>query len=128
MLEVFLNYWYEQDADIITAWNLSFDVDYLLARLQQLGISDKKLSQEEDSDFNDVTNFFTGSKTNKSIIKRTNGEVEILGLVLFDMLKAYRKMHFGELRAYDLNSIAVDELNEKKEKVYNTGKVWREDL
>ena len=107
MLQGFLYYWKHQDVDIITAWNLGFDIGYLVARLRELGMSTEKLGE---------------------VKVRENKEVEIFGKVMFDLLKGYRKMHFGELKSYALGNIAQDELGDKKEKVYNTGDVWRKDL
>lgn len=116
MLKSFIDYWHSLNADIVTGWNLGFDMGYLLARLIYLNINYSKLSNITD----DV---FQGAVT-----VRPKGEIEILGMVLFDGLKAYKKMHFGELTSYSLNNVAYDELGEEKDKVYNTGEVWREDL
>ena len=107
MLEVFLYYWKHQDCDIITAWNLGFDIGYLVARLKKLGMSTDNLGE---------------------VKVREKGEVEIFGRVMFDLLKAYRKMHFGELKSYALGNVAYDEIGDEKDKVYNTGVVWRKDL
>lgn len=125
MLNEFLLYWYCLDSDIITGWNLQFDMKYLVARLKLLNIPIEKLSCIDDSEFDLITNPQTGEELNKSVMIRPKGEIEILGLVLFDCFKAYKKMHFGELTSYSLNSIANLELGEQKDKVYNTGETWR---
>jgi len=135
MLEAFIDYWYKQDADIVTAWNLGFDIKYFIARCRELNINTDKLSCFDNSQF---TPYYKNiieqdipreENLNGTVLIRTNGEVEILGLVLFDMLSAYRKMHFGDLTSYSLNNIAMLELEgEEKEKVYNTGDVWRKDI
>ena len=118
MLNAFLDEWRSTDADIITAWNLGFDIGYLIARLNRLNIPYNKLSSVTD------TGLFRGP-----VWKRPKGEVEILGLVLFDALQAYKKMHFGELSSYSLNNIAAEELNdEKTEGCANTGHAWRNDI
>lgn len=116
MLNAFMNYWYSLDGDIVTGWNLGFDMGYLLARLEKLQLNYARLSNIQD-------NIYQGA-----ITIRPKGEIEIMGMVLFDGLRAYRKMHFGELNSYSLNNVAHDELGEEKDKVYNTGEVWREDL
>jgi len=116
MLRLFLIQWQNTDPDIVTAWNLGFDIGYLIARMEYLGLSTKRLSCVTDNIYRGVVN----------ILPR--GDIEIVGLVLFDALTAYKKMHFGELSSYSLNSIAADELGEQKEGVHNTGQVWREDI
>lgn len=113
MLNSFIKYWKEQDYDIITAWNLNFDVGYLIVRAKKLNIKIDDLGEVKV--FQDEENI----QINK---------IEIFGKVLFDLLTAYKRMHAGELKSYALNNISQDELGEKKEKVYNTGDVWREDL
>lgn len=116
MLNAFLDYWHSLDADIVTGWNLGFDMGYLLARLSELKMDYRRLSNVHDNIFNGEVQIMP------------KGEIEILGKVLFDGLRAYKKMHFGELSSYSLNSVAHDELGEEKDKVYNTGEVWREDI
>ena len=116
MLRSFLNYWHSLNADIVTGWNLGFDMGYLLARLQELEIPNYKLSNIHDDIFNGT------------VTKKPKGEIEIVGMVLFDGLQAYKKMHHGELTSYSLNNVAHEELDEEKDKVYNTGDVWREDI
>lgn len=116
MLRILLNYWNSLDTDIVTAWNLGFDIGYLIARLQYLGMKIDKLTTVTDNIYKGIVNVLP------------KGDLEIVGLVLFDALKGYKKMHFGELSSYSLNSIAADELGEQKEGVHNTGQVWREDI
>lgn len=113
MLENFMNYWKEQDYDIITAWNLNFDIGYLTVRLQKLGIKTDKLGE---------------IKLQQDINNAQVKNIEIFGKVLFDLLSAYKKLHMGDLTSYSLNNVAEEELKEQKEKVYNTGDVWRQDL
>ncbi len=113
MLKAFINYWKEQDCDIITAWNLAFDIGYLIVRARSLNINIDELGEVK-------------LKQNEENIQIDN--IEIFGKVLFDLLIAYKRMHSGELKSYSLNNIAKDELDEQKEKVYNTGDVWRQDL
>lgn len=104
------------NADIITAWNLPFDINYIVARCEKLNVDIQRLS------------CVRGGVFPPAVRKLEKGEIVILGVVLFDLLRAYKKMHFGELMSYSLNNIAVDELNTEKEDVCNTGDVWRNDL
>lgn len=127
MLQDFIEYWNSVDADIVSGWNLAFDTGYLVARLQRLNLDIGLLSTLNEAEFNIIRDA-DGLKTNSPVRIRKKGELEILGVVLFDGFTAYKKMHFGELSSYSLNSIAADELGEEKDKVHNTGEVWRKDI
>lgn len=121
MLESFIKYIKSLDLDIMTAWNVGFDINYLLARFKRLGINYQQLSNVTDKLDVYSTNLLVKEK-------KDYNEVEILGIVIFDMLKGYKKLHFGEMESYSLNNVAYVELGEEKEKVYNTGEVWRKDI
>ena len=128
MLSDFLKYWQSVNPDIVTAWNVGFDINYIVARLKRLKIDYSKLSCVKDRF--DILRDRRGDRmtTNDTVRKLPKGQMEVLGTVVFDLLSAYKKMHFGQLDSYSLNNVATDELGEEKEKVYNTGKVWREDI
>lgn len=126
MLKAMIKYWRDINTDIIIGWNLQFDIKYLVARIQKLGGNYNNLSTISEP-FDTIVSK-EGLKLNEAVRIREKGEVEILGVILFDLLRAYRKMHFGELASYSLNNIAFDELGEEKEKVLNTGIAWRTEL
>lgn len=128
MLVSMIEYWNYLDADILTGWNINFDLRYLISRLAKLNISNKKLSTVSDTGFDDINHPITGEALNKLVTIRAKGEVEILGLVLFDMLAGYKRLHFGELESFSLNSVAETELKAQKDPVHNTGVVWRNDI
>jgi len=118
MLEAFIKHWDELGADIITAWNINFDMKYLIARLLKLGIEHRSLSPLRSV-------FIPKEREEKS---RTNSDVVVKGIVLLDLLSAYKKLHFGELEGYNLNAVAQLELGEQKDKNVNTSQLWRADL
>lgn len=126
MLNAFIKKWRDIDADIVTNWNLQFDMKYLIARLEKLGIDYQQLSTVLAPIDSYVAK--NGHIYNQKVEKRNKDEIEVLGVVLFDLFRAYKKMHFGELASYSLNSVASIELGEAKDKVHNTGEMWRKDI
>jgi len=125
MLRQFLFYLNCEDGDILTAWNIGFDIGYLYARLEHLEIDVEKLcSFTNPLD----TVMWHGIDFNARVAKMMKGEIKILGLVLADSLKMYRQLHFGELASYSLNSVADTELGDQKLPVHDMSKSWRENL
>lgn len=113
MLKDFIRAWRRINPDILTAWNIGFDIGYLLARMKYLKLGWHVLSSVD---------------VPEPVFQHTKGDTEILGVVVFDMLRAYKKMHFGELQSYSLNNVAHDELGVGKEKIMDFGDLWRDDL
>lgn len=125
MLSEFLKYLNKANGDILTAWNISFDIGYLYTRLKYLNLDTNKLTSFND----DIDNvIWKGINFNAKVTKMLKGEIKILGLVLADSLKMYRQLHFGELESYSLNSVADAELGDQKLPVHDMSKTWRENL
>jgi DNA polymerase elongation subunit (family B) len=99
------------DPDIITAWNVKFDIGYLVARMKALYVDYKALSPMR-------------------YVEKRNVDWTIKGRVVFDLLTAYRRIHLSELTSYALASVAKDELGDEteKERIPDFTKVWKEDL
>jgi DNA polymerase I len=95
------------DFDIITGWNSNgFDLPYILARLDKLGISRENISR----------------------LRGNSQRIEIRGRQLFDLLDGYRRMHLGEQPSYRLDAIAFAEVGQQK--IRFAGKVsdlWKDD-
>jgi len=114
MLDGFLDYFEDRDADIISGWNSNdFDFPYLIDRLEMLngdGMQSERLSRVGEVWHDDW------------------GGPSIKGRATFDLLYAYQRMKFTELESYRLDAIAEEELGESK--VTYTGKIgdlWEDD-
>lgn len=122
MLNSFLDYFNKMNADIVSGWNCAaFDMGYLYARLKYLGISPLKLSSVDVNEFDKY-------ESNLTVVERQHGELEVLGLVIFDALRAYRQLHFGQLVSFSLNNIAIIELGEEKYPIINIDDAWKNDI
>lgn len=86
----------EHDPDLLTAWNVDFDIPYLIQRMKRIGVAPSRLSREEDA------------------FVRNNGTPIVKGRSVYDMLDAYRANTWGELKSYKLDDIAADVLGERK--------------
>lgn len=109
----FLSYWSSDYPDIVTGWNIEdFDIPYLYARMQKiLG----ELSVNALSPFDRV----------ESEKREFNGKdylkVGIFGVSVIDYLLIYKKFGFRTQENYKLDTVAEDELGEKKlENPYDT--------
>ena len=98
------------DYDIITAWNISFDMPYLLARARSIGINANILSPVNQAYVTD------------------EGDAVIKGRVLFDLLSSYRKLRLSQLPSFSLNNVALAELGRKKLPVKNTDEVYEKNI
>lgn len=97
MLYDFLDMVKEVDPDIITGWNSDrFDIPFLHARLE----------------FNDIQSARLSRMNQDTYIFQTNQgkQYKIKGRINIDYLKAYKKMHYGELDSYALDYVAFKEL------------------
>jgi len=97
LLRFFMDVVCKLDPDLITAWNVDFDMPYILNRMKQNNLNINKLSRiNKTFFFNDV--------------------MKIKGRVILDLLHAYRKLTQGEKSSYALEFVAQQELGEGKEK------------
>lgn len=122
MLEKFAKLMQTHDPDIITGWNVEFDVSYIIGRMEYLKkyfpamLSPMKRAYVRES--RDIAN--------KPIF--TN--IVIAGRIIFDGLNAYKvyKNPSGRLNSYNLKSITEIELGYTYEDFgAQTTKVWNED-
>jgi DNA polymerase I len=107
MLLALARYLKERDPDIISGWNiLVFDIPYITARMEILGMHPTSLARLEE---------------------RTE-RVALRGRALFDLLDAYKKMHGSQKESYRLDAVAEDEVGETKLRFTGTlSSLWRED-
>jgi DNA polymerase I len=122
MFERFAKKMQEDEPDVITGWNVDFDVSYILGRMEHLR---KYFSQ-------------TLSPVRKAYCLESRGldgkpqftNMKIHGRVIFDGLKAYQKYKnpSGKLASYNLKSVAKMELGADWEDFgAQTTQIWLKD-
>ena len=118
MLDAFVTYLDETDPDVTTGWNFEdFDAPYLLDRLEVLDerTNEYDLSIERLSRVNEVWRSGWGGPN-------------IKGLVVFDLLYAYKRTMFTELESYRLDAVGERELGVGKERYAgDIGDLWEQD-
>jgi DNA polymerase I len=94
MLNGFIELVAHTNPDILTGWNVEFDIKYLLSRMERLGCPYQKLSPlyEVDSKYS----------------------LRIKGRIIIDLLMGYRKLTQHQLESYKLDFVAEKELGQKK--------------
>jgi len=122
MLEKFARFMQEHDPDIISGWNVDFDVSYIIGSMEHIRkyfscmLSPIKKAYVRES--RDIAN--------KPIF--TN--IIIAGRIIFDGLNAYKvyKNPSGKLNSYNLKAITKVELGYEYEDFgAQTTKIWKED-
>lgn len=88
------------EPDVIMGWNVHFDISYLLNRY-------KKLT-------NDITQINKLSKVGYVSYDEKRKQYSIFGLVIFDLLKGYMRVHRLGVSGYSLDNVASEELGERK--------------
>lgn len=91
--------------DIITAWNISFDIVYIINRMKKLRIDTRLLSPITKD--NSVNISYGDYYLN-------NYNAIIDGLIVIDMLHLYKQFTFGSKESYSLSFIAKEELKDDK--------------
>ncbi|WP_435161269.1 DNA polymerase domain-containing protein [Halorubrum sp. SY-15] len=118
MLDAFVTYLGETDPDVATGWNFEdFDAPYLLDRLEVLDerTDEYDLSIERLSRVDEVWRSGWGGPN-------------IKGLVVFDLLYAYKRTMFTELESYRLDAVGERELGVGKERYAgDIGDLWEQD-
>ncbi|EMA62971.1 DNA-directed DNA polymerase [Halorubrum kocurii] len=117
MLDAFVEYLQETDADLMTGWNFEdFDAPYLLDRMEVLDDgSQYDLSVDRLSRIGEVWRSGWGGP-------------DIKGRVVFDLLYAYKRTMFTELESYRLDAVGERELGVGKERYTgDIGDLWEQD-
>jgi len=112
MMSGFCMYFLSIDPDVVTAWNTSFDYPYILNRMAAIGMDGSILSPLKQID-----------------IDKYDGEAIIKGRYVLDLLKAYRKIHIGQLDSFRLDDVGMFEFKVPKIKLDKTfEQLWKQDL
>ena len=122
MLESLLRAWSVLEVDLVLGYNVYFDILYLFARSQFLGI---KL----DDIFGYVRFDATESKVTYGQPRR-QPRIRVKGSIVFDLLGPYKRIRSEEIPSYSLEYVATAELNmqQAKRRISNFSKAWKEDF
>ena len=118
LINYFIKYVRTQEFDILTAWNIAFDLSYIIGRCTKLGIQYHKLSESNRVEIR--------KRMNKQ--NREDLYINIGGTFVVDLLLKYKGILFHEIPSYALEYVAKKELGEdmSKMKVLDFSKEWRE--
>lgn len=106
LLKRFVNFWKETYVDVITAWNISFDIPYIVKRIEiVLGEDYCKML----SPYRIIT-----SKVSNNLFGREYTQYFIGGVTVLDYLELYRKFKPKVQESYKLDYIAKEELKDNK--------------
>jgi len=100
MLNKYIDFVESTNPDILTAWNAPFDFAYIINRSKKL-----KLNINKTSPLNYVS------------FDKKYEDVTVKGRVVFDLLKAYKKLQPSVIESYRLDNVCAKELGSKKIKV-----------
>jgi len=103
MLEKFADFIQEKDPDILTGWNVDFDISYIIARMEHM----KRFFAHRLSP---IKKAYVMAARNT--MKPDMFNMKIGGRIIFDGLKAYKvyKNPSGKLSSYNLKTVAKTEL------------------
>lgn len=102
-----------KEHDVVTAWNISFDLGYIWTRLAHHGKDPKAV--------------FTTLPDLEGVVVHRDHYVHIPGMICVDLLSAYRMISYGERESYSLSYIANYELGyTKTESGAMFGVIWKE--
>jgi hypothetical protein len=117
MLESFLRIFSMMDVDIITGWNvIDFDMFYIVNRMKALHIDYKLLSPYHEVELVD-----------QDLFGKFKKEINISGIVVYDMLFGYKKLTLKEIPSYSLEYVSRQELKQPKKRLLNISDTWRKD-
>jgi DNA polymerase elongation subunit (family B) len=107
MLSAFIEFWRDQDFDIVTGWNIQFfDIPYLIHRIDRL------LGEGESKR---LSPWFSVKSRIVRIMNKDNICYDLVGISTLDYFDLYRKFTFVTRESYKLDHIAFVELQERKE-------------
>ena len=91
MLEKFLSFISKKDPDLLLAWNIEYDINYLVNRMEKLGINYNRLSRLD------------------KVVKIQNRIVKVYGRALVDLMFLYTKLKYQRERFESLEKVANEE-------------------
>ena len=116
MLQQFVEYIREKDADLLISWYRlnAFDWLYLVNRMKKINVNYSRMSI--------MNNVYVSTGRYR--------DVKIYGKVIFDLMKAYKKdFVMQELSSYKLDTVAMAEFGIGKIKnISSPGKLWNSDI
>ena len=112
LLGRFFDYFQSEKFDIITGWNIGFDIPYLFNRCLNLGIDDHRK-------FSPVRRMYLTEKKND--YGRMDLVPNIAGVSCIDLLQAYKKSNLKQQENYKLGHIASIELGVTKVDLGSSG-------
>lgn len=119
MLNKFIEFINDTQPDVMTGWNVEkFDLAYLINRARKLKLLINKISP--------FSRIYVRTKEEYKDGKSFKPSVSIKGIVIFDMLKGYRKLNFGELSSYSLAYVAEKEKLSGGKLSINPNKMWED--
>ena len=100
--------------DIIGIWNISFDIPYIMDRLESLGLDPKEVMSHPDFPVKQC--YFKADKVNHEIKNKTDSFHLTSYTTFIDQMELYAQIRKGgsELRSFRLNVIAEKELKDNK--------------
>ena len=103
MWKLFIRHLQECDPDVLTGWNVDYDISWIMARMEYLKLDPGDLSPLHRAEIRHWTS------PDKKVITK----FEIEGRVIFDSLAAYKvkKNPSGQLSSYNLHAVAKKELD-----------------
>jgi len=110
MLKEFILLVKDINPHLFTGWNVeSFDMCYIINRCIKLNVDEAGLSPL------------------KKVYTNKYGDVRVVGRVVFDLLKGYKKLHQNLLPSYSLKAIAEREIQDFKLEI-ELENAWEKDL
>ena len=95
MLAKFCDFIRDIDFDVLTAWNIDFDIRYFVNRCRKMDVDVNRIS---------YTNYINMERRN----------VQIAGCEVFDLLAHFKKLKVNPSLSYKLNDVAERELGKRK--------------
>jgi DNA polymerase elongation subunit (family B) len=92
MLIKFMTFFKHCNFDIITGWNVWFDIKYITNRLHNIGV--------ENMSFSPIDNVYVNN----------HGDMSIAGLIVLDYMQLYKEIDRTPQESYSLNSVSMNEL------------------
>ena|GEM_PF-587093 len=106
LLKAFLNYWKEDYPDVVTGWNLTFDIPYIVNRMMKLLAGDTYLELSPVDDVREVNR----PKRMEAQFTQYVRDYTLGGITILDYFELYAKFNFKPVPNRKLDTIAEIEL------------------